>query len=44
MIDSVNFPLFCVHACEKWQFGGFRGDARESGVELVEGGFPHISV
>ena len=34
------FPLFCCHACEKWQFGGLSGDARESRVEVVEGEFP----
>ena len=24
----------------KWKFGGLSGDARESRVEVVEGGFP----
>ena len=39
---STSFPLFCCHACKKWQFGGLSGDARESRVEVVEGGLPRI--
>ena len=42
-MDAVTFPLFCCNACEKWKFGGLSGDARESRVEVVEGGFPRIS-
>ena len=34
-----DFPLVL-----KWQFGGLSGDASESRVEVVEGGFPRISV
>ena len=46
-MGAVTFPLFCLlhccRACEKWQFGGLSGDARESRVEVIEGGFPRIS-
>ena len=42
-MGAVTFPLFCCHACEKWQFGGLSGDARESRVFVVEEGFPRIS-
>ena len=43
MMDDVTFPLFCCHAFENFQFGGLSGDARESQIEVVEEGFPHIS-
>ena len=43
-MGDVTFPLFCCHACEKWQLGGLSGDARESRFEVVEGGFLRISV
>ena len=42
-MGTVTFPFFCCHVCEKWKFGGLSGDARESRVEVVEGGFPCIS-
>ena len=42
-MGAVTFHLLCCHACQKWQFGGLSGDARESRVEVVEEGFPHIS-
>ena len=42
-MGAVNFPLLCCHAFEKWQLRGLRGDARESQVIVVEGGFPRIS-
>ena len=38
-----TFPLFCCHACKKWQYRGLSRDLRESRVEVVEGGLPHIS-
>ena len=45
-MGAVTFPLFCCccQAYEKRQFGGLSGDARESRIEVVEGGFPRISV
>ena len=42
-MGAVTFPLLCCHARKKWQLGGLSGDARESRVEVVEGGFPRIS-
>ena len=36
----ATFPLLCCHACDKWKFVGLREDARESRVEVVEGGVP----
>ena len=37
-----DFPLVMLSCLQKCQFGGSIGDARESRVEVVEGGFPRI--
>ena len=38
-----DFPFVLFSYLQKWKFGGLSGDARESRVEVVEGGFPCIS-
>ena len=44
LVDAAPFPLLFYCDCENFQFGGLNKDARESRVEVVEGGFPCISV
>ena len=42
-MGAVTLFLFCCQDCKKCQSVGLSGDARESRVEVVEGGFPRIS-
>ena len=42
-MGAVTLSLFCFHAYKNRQLGGLSEDERESLVEVVEVGFPHIS-